>query len=122
MLPGLRTVVTPKASQARPWASPKSFCRCEWNSIRPGIAVRFAPSTTVPVWAAALCGATERMRLPSITMSTFVARRLAHAVDQLATWTVIAAGRHGRRLGEVSGTSLVAPVSTSTMRSWSIDW
>ena len=38
----------PNASHARPCASPKSGCRCEWNSISPGITVRFAASTTWP--------------------------------------------------------------------------
>ncbi len=121
-MPGLRTVVMPKASHARPCASPKSFCRCEWNSISPGIAVRLLPSITVPVCAAARCAATDRIRLPTITMSTFSRAVSARPSTSLPTCSVIrpvgTAGVHVK----FTGTSVVTPVSMSTIFKRSIDW
>ena len=121
VLPGLRTVVMPNASHARPADSPKSGCRCEWNSIRPGITVRFEASTTCPEWLASACGTTLVILLPSMMMST-LSRDAALFMSTIfpACTTRRVAGIAGAYFRS-SGTVRVSPVSTSTIRSLSID-
>ena len=74
------------------------------------------PSITVPVCAAALCAVTERMRLPTITMSTFSRAVSETPSTSVPTCTVRRpVGTAGVHVS-VSGTSVTAPDSTSTMR------